>query len=126
MGQRAAVFTLGKAHTLAQSAGKKLLVVLNFTARADHFPGAAVPWDGVRRDQEILDHLSASGLPVFDMNDVHQREYGPASGPYHEYISRYTVGGGGHYTPSGNHFFAYALKDRLLGLLDPKPLPYRD
>lgn len=125
-GQRAAVFTLGKAHTLAQSAGKKLLVVLNFTARADHFPGAAVPWDGVRRDQEILDHLSASGLPVFDMNDVHQREYGPASGPYHEYISRYTVGGGGHYNPGGNHFFAYALKDRLLGLLDPKPLPYRD
>jgi hypothetical protein len=60
------------------------------------------------------------------MNDVHQREYEPASGPYHEYISRYTVGGGGHYNPSGNHFFAYALKDRLLGLLDPKPLPYRD
>jgi hypothetical protein len=28
--------------------------------------------------------------------------------------------------PSGNHFFAYALKDSLLELLDPKPLPYQD
>ena len=36
------------------------------------------------------------------------------------------VGGGGHYNPSGNHFFAYAFKDTLLELLDPKPLPYQD
>ncbi len=35
------------------------------------------------------------------------------------------VGGGGHYNPRGNHLFAYALKDKLLGLLDPKPLPYQ-
>ncbi|HZR53825.1 MAG TPA: hypothetical protein VFB06_30495 [Streptosporangiaceae bacterium] len=33
--------------------------------------------------------------------------------------------GGGHYNPRGNHLFAYALKDKLLGLLDPKPLPYQ-
>jgi hypothetical protein len=26
----------------------------------------------------------------------------------------------------GNHFFAYALEDRLLELPDPKPLPYQD
>ena len=31
----------------------------------------------------------------------------------------------GHDNPRGNHFFAYALKDRLLELLDPKPLPIR-
>jgi hypothetical protein len=36
------------------------------------------------------------------------------------------AGGDGHYNPLGNHFFAYALKDRLLELLDPKPLPYQD
>jgi hypothetical protein len=36
------------------------------------------------------------------------------------------VGGDGHYNPRGNHFFAYTLKDKLLELLDPKPLPYQD
>jgi hypothetical protein len=79
-----------------------------------------------RRDQEILDHLSASSVPLFDMNAVHQREYQQAGGTYHEYLSRYMVGGDGHYNPRGNHFFAYALKDKLLELLDPKPLPYQD
>jgi hypothetical protein len=36
------------------------------------------------------------------------------------------VGGDGHYNPRGNHVHAYALKDTLLEVLDPKPLPYRD
>ena len=31
-----------------------------------------------------------------------------------------------HYNPAGNHLFAYALKDRVVDWLDPKPLPYRD
>lgn len=97
---------------------------LNYTSRTDHFPGPAAPWDGTRRDQEILGHLTASGIPFFDMNDVHQGEYEQAGGAYHEYLSQYM--NGGHYNPRGNHFFAYAIKDTLVGLLDPKPLPYRD
>ncbi len=80
----------------------------------------------MRRDQEILDHLSAGSVPLFDMNAVHQREYERGGGSCNDYLSRYMVGGDGHYNPRGNHFFAYALKDRLLELLDPKPLPYQD
>jgi hypothetical protein len=125
-GQRATIYILDKARAFADSAGKRLLVALNYTARTDHFAGSTVPWEGRRRDQEILDHLAASRVPLFDMNDVHQREYQQADGSYHEYLSRYMVGGDGHYNPRGNHFFAYAIKDRLLELLDPKPLPYRD
>lgn len=125
-GQRATIFTLDKARAFTQATGKTLLAVLNYTARTDHSRGSVAAWDGVRRDQEILDHLSASGVPLFDMNDVHQREYQQADGSYHEHMSQYMVGGDGHYNPRGNHFFAYALKDKLLGLLDPKPLPYQD
>jgi hypothetical protein len=125
-GQRATIFILEKARAFTQSAGKTLLTVLNYTARTDHFRGSIVAWDGVRRDQEILDHLSARSVPLFDMNAVHQREYQQAGGTYHEYLSRYMVGGDGHYNPRGNHFFAYTLKDKLLELLDPKPLPYQD
>jgi hypothetical protein len=127
-GQRATTFVLDQASAFTRSAGKTLLVILNYTARTDHFRGSAVPWDGIRRDQEILDHLSAGGVHLFDMNAVHQREYeqGGAGGSYHEYLSPYMVGGDGHYNPRGNHMFAYALKDKLLELLDPKPLPYQD
>jgi hypothetical protein len=32
----------------------------------------------------------------------------------------------GHYNPSGNHFFAFALKNSLIEWLDPKPLTYRE
>ena len=123
-GQRATTWILDKASAFTRGAGKTLLVVLNYTARTDHFPGPVAPWDGTRRDQEILDYLSASGIPLFDMNDVHQREYDQADGPYHEYLSQYM--NGGHYNPRGNHLFAYAIKDTLVELLDPKPLPYQD
>jgi len=125
-GQRATIFILDQARAFTQSTGKTLLIALNYTARTDHFSGSAAAWDGVRRDQEIVDHISASGVPLFDMNDVHQREFEQAGGSHHEYLSPYMVGGDGHYNARGNHFFAYALKDRLLELLDPKPLPYQD
>jgi hypothetical protein len=123
-GQRATVVILDKVRAFTHGAGQTLLVALNYTARTDHFRGAVVAWDGTRRDQEILDHLVAGGVPLFDMNAVHQREHEQAGGSYHEYLSRYMVDGDGHYNPRGNHFFAYALKDPLLELLDPKPLPY--
>jgi hypothetical protein len=60
------------------------------------------------------------------MNAVHQHEYQQASGSYHEYRSQHMVGGDGHYNPRGNHLFGYALKDTLVGLPDPRPLPYQD
>jgi hypothetical protein len=125
-GQRATIFTLEQAAAFTRAAGKTLLLVLNYTARTDHFRGSVVAWDGVRRDQEILDHVATTSIPLFDMNDVHQREFDQAGGSYHEYLSRYMVGGDGHYNPRGNHFFAYTIKDKLLDLLDPKPLPYQD
>jgi lysophospholipase L1-like esterase len=122
-GQRATTWILSKAHAFTQGAGKTLLVALNCTARTDHFPGSAAPWGGARRDQEIIEHLAASGIPLFDMNDVHQREHEQAGGAHHEYLGQYL--NGGHYNPRGNHLFAYAIKDTLVELLDPKPLPYQ-
>ena len=38
-----------------------------------------------------------------------------------EYLSRYYIG---HYNPSGNFFFANAVRGLLVDWLDPKPLPY--
>ena len=32
----------------------------------------------------------------------------------------------GHYSPAGNHFFAYSIKDTVVKWLDPKPITYRE
>jgi hypothetical protein len=132
-GQRATnhILDMARAYTVAN--GKKLLVALNFTARI----GApirtaptpiAVSSDGERTDQLIVDHLAGGGFHYFDMNEVHRLEYermAPMGLSYPDYLDLYRVRGG-HYSPRGNHLFAYAIKDSLIALLDPKPLPYRE
>ena len=40
-----------------------------------------------------------------------------------DYLKRYFIG---HYSPVGNHFFAYLIKDRIVEWLDPKPITYAD
>jgi hypothetical protein len=124
--QRGAVWVLDKARTFLESSGKTLLVALNFTARPDSYREQSVPWDGNRLDRDLIDHLDTSGFNYFDMNDVHLQEHREIGGSYSAYLSRYMVGGYGHYNPRGNHFFAYSIKDSLLDVLDPKPLPYQD
>jgi hypothetical protein len=37
-------------------------------------------------------------------------------------MKRYYIG---HYSPAGNHFFAYSIKDKIVDWLDPKPITYR-
>ncbi len=76
-----------------------------------------------RYDQCIADYLAGRGLLHFDMNLVHLRDYGSFSLPVEEYLKRYFIG---HYSPAGNHFFAFALKDTIVDWLDPKPITYRD
>ena len=39
-----------------------------------------------------------------------------------EYMDRYFIG---HYKPSGNHFFAYSIKDKIVDWLNPKPITYQ-
>jgi hypothetical protein len=60
------------------------------------------------------------------MNEIHQREYERVTGSYRDYLSHYHVQGVSHYNPRGNHLFAYSIKDKLVELLDPQPLPYQE
>lgn len=68
--QRATNYILDKARAFTDSKNKKLLVVLNYTARRDLFRDSLVPSDGRRNDQEILDHIVTGGFEYFDMNEV--------------------------------------------------------
>jgi len=109
---------LAKTREFTNGHGKKLLVVL-----LD--PGRVLPQlikGQPRYDQEILDFLEENGFAYFDMNVVHVEDYKCFRLSYEQYRKRYFIG---HYNPSGNHFFAFAIKETIVNWLDPKPITYR-
>jgi hypothetical protein len=115
---RATRLVLEKARRFADEHGKKLLVVLFDPSRA---------LDQLRRgerryDQEIVDDLAAEEYNVFDMNEVHLRDFRRSNLPYGDYLKQFFIG---HYNPRGNHFFAYSIKGKVVDWLDPKPITYR-
>lgn len=109
---------LRKAKNFADRHGKRLMVILLDPHRVTR----TLLEGGSRYDQEIVDFLEENNFMVFDMNLVHCEDFKAFNLDVGEYFKRYFIG---HYNPTGNHFFAYALKDRVVPWLDPKPLPYR-
>jgi hypothetical protein len=75
-----------------------------------------------RYDQEFADHLREAGYLVFDMNEVHREDFSAFKLSVEEYRKRYWIG---HYSPAGNHFFAFSIKEMIIDWLDPKPVTYR-
>jgi hypothetical protein len=107
-----------KASRLCSEKDKKLMVcILCPTALRQLLSGEP------RYDQEIADHLENVAAPFFDMNRVHGEDYKAFNLSVDEYLQRYFIG---HYSPAGNHFFAFSIKDRIVDWLDPKPITYRD
>ena len=78
--------------------------------------------DKARYDQAIVDFLREHRFRYFDMNLVHVEDYKNFRIPFDQYMKRYFIG---HYSPAGNHFFAYAIKDTIIDWLDPKPITYQ-
>lgn len=109
---------LKKSDTFCKAHGKELLLV--------HFDPNNVFKSMVRGesryDQEIVDFIKSNGYRFFDMNEVHLKDFKNFNLSLDEYMKRYF---NGHYTPSGNHFFAYAIKDALVDWLNPKPITYQ-
>lgn len=60
-------------------------------------------------------------MPFFDVLDAHVRDYSAFALSSAEYARRLF---NGHYTPAGNHFFGFAVKDALVAWLDPVPSAY--
>ena len=52
---------------------------------------------------------------------AHADDYADFRCSIDEYLRRYYVG---HYNPVGNQFQSFAIKDKLVALLDPKPAAY--
>ena len=108
-----------KARAFTEKHDKELLVIL-----LDPYRVTRVLLEGGERyDQEIVDFLAEHEFNVFDMNLVHQEDFKSFRLTPSEYFARYFIG---HYSPAGNHFFAYSLKNKVVDWLEPKPLPYRE
>ncbi len=76
---------------------------------------------GTRYDEPLVRYFAESGLDWFDMTPVHVADYTQFSCGVEAYLRRYFIG---HYSPAGNHFFAFAIKNRIVEWLDPKPITY--
>ena len=96
---------------------KQLLFVLSYGQRN----AAQVLKTGVRFDQELLDFLEDKKLPYVDLMEAHQADFAQFNLSVDKYIGRYWIS---HYNPRGNFFQAFAIKDKLVELLDPKPSSY--
>jgi hypothetical protein len=115
----ASQFILEKAREFSLQNRKKLLVVL-----FDPYRGMdEMLKSGTRYDQPIVDYLVKNKFDFFDMTDVQVRDFKKYSMPLEEYRKIYF---NGHYSPRGNHFFAYSIKESMVKWLDPKPITYRN
>ena len=118
-GQGAAVFVLDKARDFARASEKKLLVVLNGTVDLDRLKK-----EGKREDQELLDYLNNEHFDYIDLNAAFFRDFQKSNLSAEEFMNTYLVNEA-HLNPMGNHFIAYAMKDKIVQWLDPKPVPYQ-
>jgi hypothetical protein len=115
-GFAASHYIVSQARSFLQQHDKELLICLLCPTATD-----AALRGQPRYDQAFADHLAADGFRVFDMNEVHRRDYEAFKLSVDDYRKRYWIG---HYSPAGNHFFAYSLKDAVVDWLDPKPVTY--
>jgi hypothetical protein len=117
---RASIYVLDKAQEFVRSQGKRLMVILNDPFGAFHQILDGQP----RHDGEILAHLQAEGFDYVDVTDAHARDFGDFAVDLAAYRARYFVAGNGHYSPAGNHFFAFVIKNKVVEWLRPRPSTY--
>lgn len=110
-------YILLKTRSFAAENNKKLLVVLfsPYNVLPSLLKGE------VRSDQEIVDFLNVNDYTYFDMNLAHVEDYKDFNLSIKDYLKRYLIG---HYSPIGNHFFAYKIIPHLVEMLEPKPITY--
>jgi hypothetical protein len=76
---------------------------------------------GQRFDASLVDFLNQRRLPHVDLLAAHAADFQKSSTDVDAYLARHFIG---HYSPRGNFFCAYAIKDKLVSMLDPKPPAY--
>jgi hypothetical protein len=111
----------------AEKQGKKVKIVLSYGR--SRLPEVL---EGKQRfDQMFIEYLEKRGIPYIDSIARHIEDYASFKITPDEYLDRYYIRAAvaavfGHYSPIGNMFFAFMMKDEIVNWLDPKPPAYRD
>lgn len=101
----------------ARKNGKQILFVLSYGA----YTIKKFIDMGTRFDQELVDYFNQIKLPYVDLMKAHADDAAHYKGASDQALKRYFIG---HYNPLGNHFCAFAIKNALVKMLDPKPVAY--
>ena len=112
-------YIVNKAREFVTLNQKKLMVVIFDPYRVTK----PLLGGGGRYDQTIVNFLKEQGFDYIDMNLMHAQDFKSFNVSIDAYFKRYFIG---HYSPAGNHFFAYAIKDRIVAWLEPTPAPYEE
>lgn len=109
---------VGQIENYAASRNKKVLYILSYPAASI----AEYIEEGKRWDQPFVDFLKEKNLPFVDLAEEHRQDYANYKIGIKDYLSQYFVG---HYNPRGNFFCAFAIKNAVVSMLNPKPVPYK-
>jgi len=124
-GFKSTEYILDKMRPWAEGQGKKLMILLSYGR--SKLPGLLKGPD--RFDQVFIDYLDRNNIPYADSLLKHAEDYKGFELSCEEYTARYYVRAAaaavfGHYSPAGNLFFAFSVKDEIVNWLDPKPPAY--
>jgi hypothetical protein len=121
MAFRSTTLLLDDLKTRLANEGKQLMVLLSYPE--DTIAEACRLGRDERPDGAFLSALQESGIPYVDIMPAHVNDFAAFRISADDYIKRLFIS---HYTPSGNHFFAFAVKDAIRSWLHPAPPAYRD
>ena len=108
---------IDKVEKFASKNNKKVLYVLAYPTRymIRHSEGSE------RWDLSFINYMNEKKLPYIDLFSAHMAEHSNSKLSLSEYLNIYFIG---HYNPVGNFFFAWQIRNKIIEMLDPKPLPY--
>jgi hypothetical protein len=73
-------------------------------------------------DVALLQWLKDRDMVCLDSLESHVEDFKQFRLSSSDYVKRYYIG---HYSPRGNQFFAFAIKNAVVQWLDPKPIAYQ-
>jgi lysophospholipase L1-like esterase len=114
------MYLVEKIEAFAASTGSKVLYVLAYGPTRTR----ETLLSGQRFDQSFVDFLRNKNVPYVDLMDLHAKDFAMFKIDVDDYLRRYHVHDGVHYNPAGNAFMAFAIKEKILTLLNPKPPAY--
>ncbi|UCD30470.1 MAG: SGNH/GDSL hydrolase family protein [Planctomycetota bacterium] len=117
--RRSTMWILDKVQEFTNKQNKKFLLLLSYQQNLVLDACAGKP----RQDRQFIDELNNTRIRYVDILPKHVEDFKKFNLTPKQYGRHYYIG---HYKPSGNHFFAFAIKNEIVDWLNPKPPAYQN